>query len=604
MYFANPWGLLGLLALPVITAIHLYHRRFPPLPIAGLHLWTQEMRKESPGRKRERLPLTRTLLLELLAALLMTLLLADPRDPAGSRQTHLVVILDDSASMAATASGKSSRDRAVRWINEQAETLGRESVVSILTSGARPTLIAGPRADWNEVRQSLSDWNPRATSHSFSQSWDLASQLAGDEARLVFLTDRLPDDEIAMPQRMEAISFGRSLSNVAITAARWLYDAETGEGTLFVRLVNPGKEETDVPMRATSGQRSLIDETTTLQPRSEKSLQWTVPGGLGMIQFTAEAKDDPLAIDHQVTLIEPKVRMVTVSVLLPSDHSAFEPVKRILGVLPRAQLGDPGDADLVIAPAADEPIDDRSLWWLGIGPINPPQASENARAVIGPYLIEKQNPLMDGIVLGGVVWGGIQPAPDSLLPIISVGSTSLLGQNTTSLSTAYLLNIDLGASNLTESPDWPILWTNLIEQCRSSRPGFRRWNFRLGESIPFTLSPQSIASEDPLLLTHDNDEKTLLRIEQIEIPPRSDVGVYTVKDGAETLDQFAVNFFDREESDLSRLSQGERPAAVPAPAIGIHYENPFSWLIVVGLLAILGMILWDWSITRSRRLRG
>ena len=85
MYFANPWGLLGLLALPAIAVIHLFHRRFPPLPIAGLHLWGVETRKESPGRKRERLPLTRTLLLELLAALLLTLLIADPRDAADLR---------------------------------------------------------------------------------------------------------------------------------------------------------------------------------------------------------------------------------------------------------------------------------------------------------------------------------------------------------------------------------------------------------------------------------------------------------------------------------------------------------------------------------------
>ena len=29
MYFANPWGLLGLAALPLIVVIHLYHRRSP-----------------------------------------------------------------------------------------------------------------------------------------------------------------------------------------------------------------------------------------------------------------------------------------------------------------------------------------------------------------------------------------------------------------------------------------------------------------------------------------------------------------------------------------------------------------------------------------------
>ena len=38
MEFANPLGLFGLLTLPAILAIHLFHRRFPPLLVAGLHL--------------------------------------------------------------------------------------------------------------------------------------------------------------------------------------------------------------------------------------------------------------------------------------------------------------------------------------------------------------------------------------------------------------------------------------------------------------------------------------------------------------------------------------------------------------------------------------
>ena len=33
--FANPWGLLGLLSLPAIVVIHMYHHRYPPLLIAG-----------------------------------------------------------------------------------------------------------------------------------------------------------------------------------------------------------------------------------------------------------------------------------------------------------------------------------------------------------------------------------------------------------------------------------------------------------------------------------------------------------------------------------------------------------------------------------------
>ena len=36
MTFAAPLGLLALLAIPAIVAIHLFRRRFPVRPVAGL----------------------------------------------------------------------------------------------------------------------------------------------------------------------------------------------------------------------------------------------------------------------------------------------------------------------------------------------------------------------------------------------------------------------------------------------------------------------------------------------------------------------------------------------------------------------------------------
>ncbi|MCG6156771.1 vWA domain-containing protein [Rubinisphaera margarita] len=600
MYFANPWGLLGLLSLPVIAIIHLYHRRFPPLQVAGLHLWTQETKKDSPGRRRERLPITRSLILELLAALLISLLLADPRSNENLTRNHLVLVLDDSASMAAVSSGQSSRERALEWIREQEESIGRGGVVSVLQSGLRPTLLAGPRAEWPEMLNALKEWQPQAPAHDFASTWDLGAQLAGEEGRFVFLTDHLPGEAVPVPERMETVSFGRKLGNVAITTARWMFDADTGEGTVYVRLVNFGEDEQEVQLAGVAGDHKVIEETVDLTPGRDTALQWTVPGGLGQLRLTAEAENDPLEIDHQLILMEPEVRLVTVALTLPSDHSAFEPIQRILGVLPQAQLGNPGDADLIVAPAVDSPPAERSLWWLGMGPLNPGTVDETGKMLVGPYLVEKQHPLMNEIVLGGVVWGGVQPPPDGLVPLVSAGSTFLLGQKTGTAANAYIMNIDLAASNLTESPDWPIFWTNLIEQCRNSQPGFRRWNFHLEESIPLTLEPASLDAENDLLLVHEGTEKSLIRMESIEIPPRREVGLYTVQDGETEIGTFAVNFFDREESNLTQLLPGQRQPRAAAPPLGIHLDNPFSWLIVIGILLVVFALIYDWITLRGR----
>jgi len=603
MYFANPWGLLGLLALPAIAVIHLFHRRFPPMPIAGLHLWGVQTQKESPGRRRERLPLTRTLLLELLAALLLSLLIADPRDAASGTRTHLVVVLDNSASMAAVSGepNRSPRDQAVEWILAKQEELGRTSAVSILTTGRRPTLIAGPRSDWQEAADALENWMPQETSHAFESSWDLGAQLAGEESELVFLTDKLPAEEVTLPQRMETHSFGQPLNNIAITASRWTFSPEEGEGSLFVRVANLSREEAVVTLSATSEGQPVLKEDQTLPAGTEKTFEWQVPGGLGQLEFAATQVDDPLPLDNQLKLIEPKIRLVNVAVLLPSEHPAFDPTRRILGVLPTAQLSDPVDADLIVAPAADEPVRQDGLWWLGLGPLNlSDQARQNAKALIGPYLIEKRHPLMNGIVLGGVVWGGVQANPEETIPIISTGSSLLFGERTGTSANAFVMNVDLQASNLTESPDWPIFWTNLMEQVRVSRPGFQRWNYQLEESILFSLSPEVQRSDEPLTLRFNGDKKPLLKLQTVEISPRDQVGIYEIYAGEKQLDSFAVNFLDRQESNLLELSDGERASAEPAVATGIRWDNPFSWLLAVGILATMVAIYADWIILRRR----
>src|SRR5687767_9322686 len=112
MIFTTPLGLLALLAIPAIVAIHLFRRRFPVRQVAGLFLWQLLRQTPEGGGKIARLPITASLILECLAALALAMILAGARLSSAAVNEHLVVLLDDSASMAATnARGESARDR-------------------------------------------------------------------------------------------------------------------------------------------------------------------------------------------------------------------------------------------------------------------------------------------------------------------------------------------------------------------------------------------------------------------------------------------------------------------------------------------------------------
>ena len=85
MIFTTPLGLLALLAIPAIVAIHLFRRRFPARPVAGLFLWGVVRQTPEGGGRVTRLPITRSLILECLAALALALIL---REGDGERVGH------------------------------------------------------------------------------------------------------------------------------------------------------------------------------------------------------------------------------------------------------------------------------------------------------------------------------------------------------------------------------------------------------------------------------------------------------------------------------------------------------------------------------------
>ena len=617
MYFANPWGLLSLLSLPVIVVIHLYHRRFPPMIVAGLHLWGVETHTRTAGRRLERLPITSTLLLELLAALLLSIVLSRPQWGDADSAVHLVVVLDNSASMSATTmQGKSFRDTVVEELEERIETLSRGSMLTIILTGRRPVMLAGPRTSWPTAKQQLDNWRPSANEHDFQPAWDLAGQLAEESGRLLFFTDHLPASDVPVPKLMEIVSMGESGGNVAVTTASWTFDSTAAKGNVFLRVGNYGTQTARVTVLGRTDVEDIFRRTLSIKANSSVALETEVRGGLGRLNIEVRSAGDRLGLDNSVTLVEPKVRMLDVAVALGNTHPALRPIQRVLAGIPDLNLnmGESESAHLVIAPAEPLPASQGNLWWLGVGPINlSEQARKAAEDFIGPFLLEKRNPLLDGIVLGGVIWGGVQPVELDVNPLISAGKFPLLAQLKGTQTTAYLLNIDLSRPNLTDSPDWPILIKNLIDLRRDNLPGLRRWNYRLNEEIRFRLfegsgnlgSAEFAAGREEtaqeLSLRHQGKSRPLARSGIVEVPPLPNPGIYEVFDGENRIGEFSVNFHDPQESSLLVLNTAQRDPTVEPAENETKLDNFYSWMILLCLFLILAAVLLDWKVLFGRR---
>jgi hypothetical protein len=537
----------------------------------------------------------------------LALVLAQPHLAQSRRVEHLVVVLDNSASMQGRPPEKKSfRDAAVEEITKRFESLPGGSVATLVVTGRRPELLAGPATSLAKASTALAAWHPGAVAHDFEPAWDLAAQLAQDDGRILFVTNRLPAKQSPTPKAMEIVSLGQPLENTAITAARWNFDPKSNKGRIFLRVANFGKKPANVQVRGRRGDQKLFEKTLSLNASADAALENDVPGGLGEIVVEASSATDGLELDNHVTLIEPKVRTVTIGLALPADHAALRPVRRALTGIAETQFGSPADAQLLIGAAGALPPSKAGLTWLGLGPIDPVEAArKKAKDIVGPYLLEKRHPLLDGIVLGGVVFGGVQPVSLEATPLVSAGQQLLLCRLSGTQTAAYLLNLDFARSNLAESLDWPILVKNLVEMCRDGLPGLKRWNYRLNEEITFRLDPGTLNGSDRLTLAFGGKTQPLARAPIVEIPPLQEVGVYEVRDGDRSIGRFAVNFHDPTESNLSVLGPGVRDAVSEPAPLSYRLDDPFSWLIAVGIAIILAAVLADWFVldrtARARR---
>jgi hypothetical protein len=605
MYLANPWGLLGLLGLPVIAFIHLYHRRFPPQYVGGLFLWVTETEVRMPGRRRDRLPITATLILELLAALVLSLVLADPRIGDWDEVRHLVAVLDHSASMQAKPEQELSfRDAAIEELEKRFKKLPRSSVVTLIRTGSTPvTLIR--RGSLDEARAALANWQPNAPRHRFATAWEeLGLQLVEESGSILFLTDDLPDRE-EIPENLEVVSIGRKLENIAFNAARWTFDSIAKKGQIFVRVQNYGFDLADCRLIVKSSGQEVSRQSLHIPADQAVAVELPVPGGLGVLDLSLEKAADGLQFDNRIQLVEPQIRPVRVVTEGLPDYPRQQ-IERVLKITPDVGMTNASrDPHLVFSPAGQLPESNGALWWVGIGPISTAEAEiKAAKDLEGPYLIDRRQAIVDGVSLGGVIWAGVQPVIFETTPLISSGQSMLLSQLKGTQTAAFILNIDLKRSNLVESPDWPVLINNLVEQRRDALPGLRRWNYRSGEVLRFRLfEPPDRAPDSPVTLVFKDQTRKFSRDSLIEIGDLNEPGLYEVREGDETLGRFAVNFFDPAESDLRRLHPGNIPAAENTVTSGIAADLPYTWALWIGTILILLLLFADWFVLRPSTVR-
>ena len=595
--FANPLGLLALAAVPAVLALHLFRRRFRPRAISALFLWRMDERSPSAGRRRERLPRSPSLWLELGLALLLALTFAGPRGCGAGRAGHLVAVLDSSASMSARVGGSSAAERAADLVRERIRALPRGGRVTLVRTGPRPDLLVGPAALPGEALAALERWRPGARRHDPGPAIALAEELAGEGA-LLLLTDRFrPEDH---PERIEVVAVGRPADNLALTRASRtrVRDPATGEALDRVFLtaasfaVGPARTE----LRLTAGGELLERRALELAAGERVHIQLDLPPDAPCV--LAELPPDALELDGRAWLAPNPPRTLALWAELPLDLARFlglagqaegaPAVGRWLDLVPESIAA--GGVELAHLVISQGVVGSGTTWCLSLEG----GRDQGRRELIGPFLVEKRHPLLEGVTLEGIVWSadaGLR-LPDA--PLVSAGSQPLLTERREGERVVLRMNVDPRRSSLQRSPDWPILLANLAELRRAELPGPARTNLAVGEAFTFRG-----AGEGPFVLEAGDGSQVEVRGRgTLVFDAPEDPGLYALSAAGRELCRLGVRFADAGESDLTGLRSGHRPA-VGEPA---EVRAALGWIEMVLLFLALVLLSADWlALARGRR---
>jgi hypothetical protein len=478
-----PWGLLGLLAVPVLVALSLWRRQRRQVIASSLLLWQRvaEERRQAPAARQRRrvdpLLLLRVAIAVALAGALSGLAWVSPR----STGRQFVLVLDRSASMGTTDDGQTRlaacRERFLEAVQPHGQR-DRIHLVLVPPTGApmiEPTLSASeaeealPRIDASH--QAVADEALRAAARDAAGRWP--------QARIIVATDHRVDE---LPADAAVLAAGGPTENRGIVA--------------FAARQRPDGTH-EVLLRAANGEVPATGITVTLladgEPRDQRELSLP-PGGSAHAVFEADLE--------RAAVLSARIEGHDA---LPADDQAW--LARQLGPARVALIGDPSPAlrralaaaraqlsELVEMPTADalRPFDlavyyravPRDLGGVPVVLVAPqgPAAGLQPQGIIEDADVtwmDRQDPLMQSVELAGLDLGTVTQTqgPVGMAVLARAGDTVLIGRRQAGDTALLYVGIDPAAGDWPLRPSFPIFWANVL----ATTTGAERGQF---ESVP------------------------------------------------------------------------------------------------------------------------
>lgn len=491
LFFANPWGLLALLAVPALVAIHFLQERSRRERASTLFLLERAAPLPSGGIRLEKFRNSLPFWMQLLALLALSWLLSDPRWVRSDSRQTVVVVLDSSASM--DAFREATLDLLATRLTSWNAVAARTDWYLLETGPGRPPLYAGRQLP--ELYTAAAQWRPTLGAHDPSSALALAEALVpGDAGVVILVTDR----PAAMPGGVAVLSAGEPFDNVGFSGGEVDH---AGDRIAWRALVtNHG----DTPQERTLSAKVIGDdgipapigssESIILEPGQNRTLGGPWPEGAERVVLALSS--DRFAVDDTLPLVRPIPR--TVKVAIAMSGPAAELLERMVRAADGVEIvADSATADLVVDRVDPKVTTDAIQVMLiddqadGDTDVSKEPDPKRTPVAFDPAWVAAE----DHALTRDLGWGGLLSGPAGNVPLSSVdepllwkGGRPLVFVRSSVLPggrrvQCLVLNFDVAGSTASRTPAVVVLIQRFVDRIRTGLD--RPWadNFETGQVI-------------------------------------------------------------------------------------------------------------------------
>ena len=572
-----------------MLAIHFLQRKSVRLPVSTLFLLEKTRRESASGRRFDRLMHSVPLWMQLLAVLLLTWLLTEPRYQRPRSVQRVAVVLDSSASMSVF------KDATLAALREKLPPLqGSASAIEFTvleSTPGRPRLFAGDSID--RLIESLRDWKPRGGLTDPSQAIRLARSLVSRDGTVVYVTDTPLE---SAPFDARQLSVGKPVDNAGFTGVSFAKEGETWIWRALVR--NYGQQVTDHTWSLESPAGRSEPKSLHLEAGGMVSLQAAFPAGTDRARVMLSG--DAFALDDVLPLVRPQPKPL--ALFAPASEAFDDLTKRLLRSL---------DATTPVNDAASA-----DLSFVRYDPLDPALPPGNAVVVVhdstqgGAYLkggiITEKHPLLDGLNWQSLLVRETIPLERTKADRVLLwqGERALIflreipATPDRPAARQLCFNFDLRLSNASTQPAFIVLLHRFAESIRAEKVAVSSELLETSQPVALAFKPGTEKSPAAPLesVATDADGKPIATQairpgEPLHAP--AEPGFFTVKQADQPLLNAAVHFGDSREADFSNCQSADTLEGASAGSITRHTREDPLWR--VWLLILAGVLLVSWK---------